>query len=306
MGPTKDTNPKDIIGSGKLPLSLVPASMNAYAALAFLEGALKYGRFNWRIAGVRCSVYLDAALRHLSKFANGEYCDSDRVNEDGEIVTGTKVPHLASALACIAIILDADLCGKLNDDRAPAQENLGNFIDTQCAYTVAHLKELFADRDPHQYTIADTELPEAPIPFIPVDMGEPVSSSHAFGRCPQNVYGCDGNCPPSIDPTPPESYTEAKSWDGAEEYDAPDYDAPDSPDTQRSQPPEAQAKPLPAWRYDVKGIEIKLGDLVTSAKVFCLAGRSEVTEIARDRFVLGHNGSWENSYDRKPHLRVIT
>lgn len=277
MGPTKDTNPKDVIGSGKLPLSLVPASMHAYAALAFLEGALKYGRFNWRVAGVRCSVYLDAALRHLAKFANGEYCDED-----------TQVPHLASALACIAIILDAELCGKLNDDRAPVQDALSTFIDTQCAYTVAHLKELFSDRDPHQYTIADTELPDAPIPFIPVDLAEPVSSSHAFGP----------------DPTPPESYTEAKSWEGAEEYDAPD--SPDSPDTQRSQPPEAQAKPLPAWRYDVKGIEIKLGDLVTSDKVFCLAGRSEVTEIARDRFVLGHNGSWENSYDRKPHLRVIT
>lgn len=44
----KSTNPKDIIGSDKLPLHLVPFSAIAYECLAYLEGALKYGRANWR------------------------------------------------------------------------------------------------------------------------------------------------------------------------------------------------------------------------------------------------------------------
>src|ERR1051326_4742978 len=93
---TKETNPKDIIGSTKVPMSLVPAVTIAYCALGHLEGDLKYGRKNWRHAGVRTSIYLDACLRHLEKFTEGEFADPV-----------TKVPHLANALACISIIIDA-------------------------------------------------------------------------------------------------------------------------------------------------------------------------------------------------------
>lgn len=38
---SKPTNPKDAIGSGKLPLELIPWSANAEGCLALLEGALK-------------------------------------------------------------------------------------------------------------------------------------------------------------------------------------------------------------------------------------------------------------------------
>jgi hypothetical protein len=141
----KDTNPKDQIGSTKLPLDLVPSTLEVYAALAFLEGALKYGRFNWRIAGVRTSIYLSALKRHLKKFEDGEWDDRK-----------TKVPHLASILACTGIILDAFSCGKLNDDRAPAAPDTGDIIDEMAPF-VAHLKELFKDHNPHQYTIRDSE-----------------------------------------------------------------------------------------------------------------------------------------------------
>ncbi|SVD92517.1 uncharacterized protein METZ01_LOCUS445371, partial [marine metagenome] len=30
-----------------------------------MEGAIKYGRHNYRIAGVRASVYIDATIGHL-------------------------------------------------------------------------------------------------------------------------------------------------------------------------------------------------------------------------------------------------
>jgi hypothetical protein len=143
MTDSKDTNPKDAIGSGKLPLHLVPDTLTAYASLSFLEGALKYGKFNWRVAGVRMSIYLDAIERHLTKFRNGEWADPK-----------TNVPHLASVLACIGIILDAKLVGKLTDDRAPAAVQMSELVDS-FAGLVASLKETFKDHHPHQHTIED-------------------------------------------------------------------------------------------------------------------------------------------------------
>lgn len=139
---TKDTNPKDCIAGNKLPLSVVPSTMVIFASLAFFEGQCKYGRFNWRIAGVRTSIYLDALKRHIAKYENGEWADPV-----------TKVPHLSNALACIAIILDAMVCGKLTDDRPPVAP-VGDLIEN-LAQNVIGLKELFKDHHPHQFTIAD-------------------------------------------------------------------------------------------------------------------------------------------------------
>lgn len=139
----KPTNPKDAIGSGKLPLDLVPDTIEGEVALAYLEGALKYGRFNWRVAGVRASIYRAALRRHLARWWNGE--DRDKV---------TRVKHLASVIACAGILLDAELCGKLTDDRPPAVDldKLFNVEDQ-----IAHLKDLFKDHDPKQWTIHDAE-----------------------------------------------------------------------------------------------------------------------------------------------------
>lgn len=151
---TKPTNPKDVIGSGKLPLELVPDTATAYLALSFLEGALKYGRFNWRVAGVRASIYAAAMRRHMNKWWNGEDVDTDIDPETGED-RGTGVHHLASVMACCAIILDAKLVGKLTDDRPP-RADIGKLI-ASLEGTVAHLKTMFADRHPRQYTILDSE-----------------------------------------------------------------------------------------------------------------------------------------------------
>lgn len=104
----KDGNPKEAIASTKVDMSVVPATLEIAAALAFTEGALKYGAFNWRVKGVRVSTYYAALQRHLKKWFNGEECDQ-----------ATGVPHLANAVACIAIILDAAACNKLTDDRPP-------------------------------------------------------------------------------------------------------------------------------------------------------------------------------------------
>lgn len=135
----KLTNPKEAFGSAKTPLDLVPDTIEMEVALAYLEGALKYGRYNWRVAGVRASIYRAAVRRHIAAWWNGEDADPD-----------TQVKHLANAIACLGIILDAALCDKLNDDRPP-KVDVGKRFKEQMA-VVAHLKQLFKDHSPPQYT----------------------------------------------------------------------------------------------------------------------------------------------------------
>ena len=110
-------------------------------AIALLNGALKYGRANWRVIGVRASIYFDACQRHLAAWFEGE--DED---EEG-------VPHLASALACIAIIVDAAAAGKLNDDRQVPGGHRA-MLDA-LAPQIARLKELHGEKSPKHYTIED-------------------------------------------------------------------------------------------------------------------------------------------------------
>ena len=140
---TKDTNPKDAIGSNKVPLHLWPSTATAVGSIALLNGALKYGRSNWRVAGVRASIYADAAKRHLDAWFEGEETDPD----DG-------VDHLGAVLACLAILVDARAAGKLNDDRA-VKGGYRKTID-ECTLEVSRLKELHAGKEPKHYTINDS------------------------------------------------------------------------------------------------------------------------------------------------------
>jgi hypothetical protein len=161
---TKDSNPKEAIGSAKLMVHLVPSTAVAYMALAFTEGAAKYGKYNWRYAGVRYSTYLDAMHRHLMKLQNGE-------NVDG--VTG--VPHLASIMACAAIICDSFHYGKLNDDRPYIgvdvnAANIGgggfsSLLDNDLAAISNKVKDVFKSHTPIQYVITwAPPVPPAPKP----------------------------------------------------------------------------------------------------------------------------------------------
>lgn len=138
----KPSNPKDMIGSSKLPLHLWPETASMLGCLALLDGALKYGRSNFRAIGVRSSIYYDAARRHLNKWFEGEEHDPD-----------SGLPHLSHALACIAIIVDAQAAGKLNDDRMYP----GGYTALSAELTphVTRLKALYADKSPKHYTCAD-------------------------------------------------------------------------------------------------------------------------------------------------------
>jgi hypothetical protein len=160
---TKPSNPKDAIGATKLPVHLVPTAVVRYAALAHLEGALKYGKFNWRVAGVRMSIYLDAMQRHMQKLTDGEWFDGESLPLDPETgePQGTRVPHLGSIIACCGIILDAFECGLLTDDRPPVNPATAIVTDGMQA-NVRHLQRMFKDYTPHQHVITDARNAETP------------------------------------------------------------------------------------------------------------------------------------------------
>lgn len=165
---TKASNPKEAFGDAKMPLDLLPDTAVVQFNLAFLEGALKYGQYNWRIAGVSARTYVRAARRHLSKWWNGQ--DVDPV---------THVSELASVGACIAILIDAAACGKLTDNRPPRADMERVLADA--AKVSAHLKQLFRDHHPPQYTQLEHGAPRVleSGPIVPAGTGNVVMYSKA-------------------------------------------------------------------------------------------------------------------------------
>ena len=110
LGPqSKDTNPKDAIGGNKPNYSAVPVPVLYELGAALSEGARKYGGYNWRVAGVRASVYIDATRRHLDSWWEGEDIDPD-----------SGLSHITKAIASLVVLRDAMIQGTLsNDDRPP-------------------------------------------------------------------------------------------------------------------------------------------------------------------------------------------
>lgn len=106
--PPDRTNPKDLIGITKPNMFLVPPAAEIYMALAMQDGADKYGPYNWRENEVRASIYISALKRHIADWVDGQ-----------ELAVDSNKPHLAHALACIAILVDAIETGNLVDDRPP-------------------------------------------------------------------------------------------------------------------------------------------------------------------------------------------
>lgn len=102
-----DNNPKTVVGVTKPDLSLIPPVALIEEAQAFQDGANKYGPYNWREKTVSARIYTAAALRHILAYQDGEEYDP---------VSG--VSHLAHARACLAILIDADSLGMLNDNRS--------------------------------------------------------------------------------------------------------------------------------------------------------------------------------------------
>ncbi len=152
-----NANPKDAIGSAKIPMHLWPITATIYGVMGLLAGKHKYGRLNWRGSPVRASIYIDALVRHANAWMEGEELDPD----DG-------TPHLGNALACLAIIIDAKCCGTLVDDR---QYNGKGFRIAMAEMTplVTQLAEKYKDKNPKHWTIADNNVvcsTPLPVPSI--------------------------------------------------------------------------------------------------------------------------------------------
>jgi hypothetical protein len=144
---TKDTNPKDAVGIRKASMSCVPAQPLMELGLAMMEGARKYGRHNYRVAGIRASVYYDAALRHLMAWWEGEDIDPE-----------SGLSHLIKAMACLTVVRDGMLMGNWVDDRPPsltsgwqtelnkkASDLIDRWPDAKDAYVNAKLETVDAD-----------------------------------------------------------------------------------------------------------------------------------------------------------------
>lgn len=142
----KDSNPKDAIADSKLPLHLISPIVACYQAIAHWLGNIKYGAWNFRAAGARASVYYAATRRHLDAWWEGQ---------ENDPTDGT--PHLANALACIDIIIDAKHSGKLTDDRPPSRADELVKVRAEFEALMPKLREQYADRNPKHYTINDHE-----------------------------------------------------------------------------------------------------------------------------------------------------
>lgn len=113
----KDTNPKDAVGVRKWrQYCTVPTTIVWELGVAMLEGARKYGRHNYRVAGVRASVYIDAAKGHIDSYWEGEDIDAD-----------SGLSHITKAMASLAVLRDAMINDMLTDDRPPKVKNFDAF-----------------------------------------------------------------------------------------------------------------------------------------------------------------------------------
>ena len=111
----KPSNPKDALGIKKPPQSTLPQNVLSEVGVAMLEGALKYGRHNFRVIGVRGSVYYDAARRHLDYWWEGEDIDPD-----------SGLSHITKAITSLVVLRDAMLNNMWNDDRPPKSDVEGH------------------------------------------------------------------------------------------------------------------------------------------------------------------------------------
>lgn len=103
-------NPKKVYGDRKPPIGLMPLAALIHGTLAFYDGKGKYGRANWRENHVEAQTYVEAILRHVLLFANGE-----------DYARDTGVHNLGGVIASASLLLDAMANDCLIDNRVKSQ-----------------------------------------------------------------------------------------------------------------------------------------------------------------------------------------
>lgn len=89
----------------KPPLAMLPTKALVKIARVLEFGAAKYGRDNWR-GGMDWTRMLDASLRHITAYMEGEDCDPE-----------TGLSHIAHAACCLLFLLDYEDTHREKDDR---------------------------------------------------------------------------------------------------------------------------------------------------------------------------------------------
>jgi hypothetical protein len=130
----KDSNPKDAIGSTKPPIDNVPLSVISEVGMALAEGQYKYGGYNWRVIGVRASVYWNAAFRHIKAWYEGEDLDPD-----------SQLSHITKAISALVVLRDAMIQENWNDDRPPRSKQTPAMVNEQYKQMLERLKSLQPD-----------------------------------------------------------------------------------------------------------------------------------------------------------------
>lgn len=132
-----ESNPKEYEASvsGKTPLRLLPPTFLKEVALALKYGADKYGPWNWRDSPINLTTHLEAVMRHIVAIFDGEDTAED-----------SQISHLAHAAAGLAVLMDAEANGVLNDDRRlhrpelPDEEILFLAPYWRCDSSCSHMK----------------------------------------------------------------------------------------------------------------------------------------------------------------------
>ncbi|MGC3025872.1 dATP/dGTP diphosphohydrolase domain-containing protein [Burkholderia sp. DN3021] len=99
-------NPKQAFGDKKPPLHLIHPIAELHESAALHSGRRKYGENNYLETAVEAMTYLGAILRHTKQFIAGERVDQKEL-----------VHHLGAVKACCTILLTAEACGTLIDNR---------------------------------------------------------------------------------------------------------------------------------------------------------------------------------------------
>lgn len=136
----KDTNPKDAVGIRKTPFSVLPMTVLSECGIGMLEGASKYGRHNWRGAGIRNSVYFDGTMRHLIAWWEGEDIDPD-----------SGMSHITKAITSLMVLRDAQIRGMATDDRPPRSKE----FFTELNKLAGEILDKHKDKSPKHWTVDD-------------------------------------------------------------------------------------------------------------------------------------------------------
>lgn len=100
------TNPKNVAAAARVKIGYLPPAGIIHGAHACMDGAGRYGPYNWRETKIALMEYISAAQRHLIRFQEGEPLDPKSMCH-----------HLGHVIATCAIMLDAIELGFYIDDR---------------------------------------------------------------------------------------------------------------------------------------------------------------------------------------------